>query len=86
MGAQVLTLTTWRAGKPAALPKADAILLKRGAGTLGVARWDDVTRALGPSALAPMPGYPARYLALDFPEEWQLGGLALSPWSGPKTP
>jgi len=77
----VMTVTTWRSGKPVALPKADAIVLRQGAKTLGLALWDDLQQAL-PGQLKPLPGYPVRHLATDFPEEWQLGGLDLKPWSG----
>jgi hypothetical protein len=77
-----LTITVWNAGKPAPLPKADAIILRRGDETLGWAEWDVVARAL-PHDLKALPSYPPRFLATDFPEEWQLGDLDLKPWNGP---
>jgi hypothetical protein len=81
----VMTVTTWRSGKPAALPKADAIVLRQGAKTLGIVMWDELQQAL-PGQLTRLRGYPARYLATDFPEGWQLGSLDLKPWSGPRDP
>ena len=80
-----MTVTTWRSGKPVALPKADSILLRRGAVTLGLVAWDDLERSM-PGQLKRMPGYPARYLAADFPEDWQLGMLDLKPWNEPRGP
>jgi hypothetical protein len=81
LGAEVVTVTTWKAGKPQALPKADVILFQREGKTLGYAPWEDAVRAL-PSELKPLPGYPVRHLAADFPEEWQMGSLGLRPWEG----
>jgi hypothetical protein len=78
----VMTVTTWRAGRPAALPKADAIVLRRGAKTLGLVMWDDLIRAV-PGAIHEGQGYPVRHPALDFPEDWQLSGVELRPWSEP---
>jgi hypothetical protein len=82
LGAEIATFTVWRSGAAVALPKADAIVFQRGGETLGLADWDDVLRAL-PKSLKPMPGYPPRFLATDFPEEWQLGEIDLEPWTGP---
>jgi hypothetical protein len=76
---EVMTVTAWRGGRPTALPKADTIVLRRGAKTLGLAAWDDLLRAV-PGVLEQGPGYPTRYLALDFPEDWQLAGVELRPW------
>jgi hypothetical protein len=84
IGAEVLAFTTWRAGKPVALPKADAIVLRRGDEVLGIASWDKVREAL-PGQLRPLPGYPPRFLATDFPDDWQLGGLDLAPWQEPRS-
>jgi hypothetical protein len=79
---QTLTVTHWTAGPPTALPKADLIVMRRGDEVLGYTEWETVARAL-PGELKPLPGYPARFLAADFPEEWRLGDLDLKPWSGP---
>lgn len=80
-GAQSLTVTVWRSGKPSALPKADAIIFQRDDEVLGFAPWEQVTKALRGS-LRPTPGYPTRYMAADFPEGWQVGMLDLKPWRG----
>lgn len=85
VGAEVLTLTVWEAGGPCALPKADAILFRREGEILGYTGWDEVVAAL-PGALEPMPGYPTRYLAADFPEDWQVATLELRPWDLPPPP
>lgn len=76
---EVMTVTTWRAGRPTALPKADAIVLRRGAKTLGLVMWDDLVRAV-PGAIHEGQGYPLRHVALDFPEDWQLGDVEIRPW------
>lgn len=76
---EAMTVTTWRSGRPTALPKADPIVLKRGAKTLGLALWDDLVRAL-PGVFERGPGQPTRYIALDFPEDWQLAEVDLRPW------
>jgi hypothetical protein len=81
-GSETITLTTWRAGEPVALPKADAILFARGAEALGWATWEEVARRL-PDTLERLPGYPERHLANEFPEDWKLGEIDLQPWEGP---
>ena len=81
-GAEVMTVTIWRAGKPTALPKADTIILVRGAEIVGACTWASVAGAPG-TRLEALPGYPTRYLATDFPEEWQFGAMDLKPWGGP---
>jgi hypothetical protein len=78
-----VTVTTWRAGKPVALPKADGIVLRRGNTDLGLVAWEDFVATL-PGTLTKLGGYPARYLASDFPEDWQLGMLELRPWKPPR--
>ncbi len=75
------TVTTWATGRPAALPRADLIVFRRGKETLGFATWEQVERAL-PDVLFPLPGYPTRYRVTDFPEGWQLDGVGLEPWGG----
>lgn len=77
-----MTVTTWRSGKPVALPKSDAIVLKRGATLLGIVAWDDVVQTL-PGTLTKLAGYPPRFLAADFPEDWQVGMLQVQPWKPP---
>ena len=62
-----------------ALPPADLVVLVRDGVTLGYAEWGGVVQAL-PNALDPLPTYPPRFLAADFPEEWQLGALDLKTW------
>ena len=74
-----LQVVTWRQGRPTALPKADAVVLVRGAQTLGIVPWDDLLRCL-PGELQPMPGYPPRWMAHTFPAPWQVGTLPLEPW------
>ena len=66
----------------AALPRADRILFMRGDEVLGHAAWSEVAEAWFGST-DPLPGYPPRYLAERFPEDWQLGGIDLQPWPGP---
>jgi hypothetical protein len=85
LGADVLTVTRWSAGTPHALPKADAVVLVRDGTTLGFVAWDHLVETL-PDALSLVPGYPPRYIASSFPEDWQLGGLELSPWQDPRPP
>jgi hypothetical protein len=84
IGAQVLTATVWRAGRPCALPKTDVIVLLREGRVLGQVAWDDLKRVL-PGQLEALPGYPVGHAALDFPEDWQLGQVDLKPWEGPLT-
>jgi hypothetical protein len=79
IGAEVMTTTRWSAAAPCALPRADAIVFERAGETLGIVPWEVVTARL-PDALRPMPGYPARFLASEFPEAWQLATLDLKPW------
>jgi hypothetical protein len=81
--ADPMTVTCWRAGAPAGLPKADAIVFVREDETLGWAEWHAVAAAL-PGELDPLPNvYPSRHLAAEFPEDWQLSGMDLEPWEGP---
>jgi hypothetical protein len=54
------------------------------AATLGAAVWEKVARKL-PGSLRPLPGYPVRFMAADFPEGWQLASLDLESWGGPQT-
>src|SRR5262245_3551263 len=77
IGADVLTTTRWKSGPSCALPIADAVVLEREGEVLGVAPWQRVVEALN---LKAVPGYPTRYLAPDFPEEWQMGQFGLKPW------
>ncbi len=83
VGAETMTVTRWKAGGTCALPRADAIILERDDGeVLGWARWDAVAK---PLRLRALPGYPTRYLATTFPEDWQLGSLDLQPWTPPQS-
>jgi hypothetical protein len=79
-----MTTTRWCAGSPSALPKADAVVFEKDGETLGIAPWDDVKKKL-PGALRPAAGYPTRFMAHDFPEDWRLAVLDLKPW-GADTP
>jgi len=49
---------------------------------LGIASWEDVVSKL-PGVLDPLPGYPLRFLASSFPEDWQLAALDLKRWGPP---
>jgi hypothetical protein len=82
LGGAVRTVTTWNAGPPQALPKADWVVLVREGVTLGAVPWD-VLEGAGTPTLTKAPGYPTRYLVEDFPEDWQLSTLDLQPWEGP---
>jgi len=82
IGGASMALTRWEAGPACALPKADAIVFVRQGEVLGIASWEDVVSKL-PGVLDPLPGYPVRFLASSFPEDWQLAALDLKRWGPP---
>ena len=75
MGAAV-TVVVWDEGTPVALAHADLVQFRRGETILGMAPWQKVVDVLG-DALEPIPGYPTRFRAMAFPEEWQLSAMEL---------
>ena len=75
MGSAV-TVCVWEEGGPVALAHADLIQFRRGDEVLGMAPWQKVADTLG-DALEAIPGYPARFRAMDFPEDWQLSQMEL---------
>lgn len=75
MGTAV-TVTVWEAGGPVALAHADLVQLRRGEETLGMATWQNLADVLG-DALESIPGYPARFRVMDFPEDWQISQMEL---------
>lgn len=75
MGSAV-TVCVWEEGAPAALAHADLVQFRRGDDVLGMAPFQKVADVLG-DALEPIPGYPARFRAMAFPEDWQLTQMEL---------
>lgn len=65
------TVAVWKDGAPAAIAKADYVRLERGEELLVMAPWSRIMEVLG-HTLEEMPGYPTRYRAMDFPEDWQI--------------
>ena len=70
------TVAVWQAGAPAALARADFIQFRRGDLQLGFAPWPEVMELVG-AGIEESPGYPLRYRAPDFPEDWQLAALGV---------
>jgi hypothetical protein len=85
IGGMVLTVTVWRMGRPTALPKADLIVLAHEEEAFCACAWEDVVAAPGVS-LEEAPGYPTRFVAATFPEEWQIEAMRPQPWNGPPPP
>ena len=75
MGSAV-TVCVWDEGTPVALAHADLVQFRRGEEILGMAPWQKVADTMG-DALEPIPGYPARFRAMTFPEDWQLAQMEL---------
>jgi hypothetical protein len=68
------TAAEWRAERPVALARADAVLFRRGGEELALAGFARVLEVLG-DLLQERPEYPTRYVARSFPEDWQLEQL-----------
>ena len=80
-GANVFTRTVWSDRGPAWLPKADRIVFQRGRAVLGSVRWALLVDKF-PFLLKDAPGFPPRFLAPRFPEDWQLEMIGLDPPDG----
>lgn len=80
-GADVYTTTVWDDKGPCALPKADRIVLRQKGRVLGTVRWASLV-AKFPHLLKESPGYPTRFAAGHFPENWQLQMIAFEPPDG----
>jgi len=70
------TVAIWKDGAPAALARGDLVHFERDGERLGLAPWATVTSSLG-SRLEPIPGYPERFRALEFPNEWEIAQMKL---------
>lgn len=81
-GTDVYTRTVWDDEGPCALPKADRIAFRQAGRMLGTTPWATLV-AKHPDLLEEAPGYPPRFIARGFPEEWQMKSIPLDPLDGP---
>ena len=77
-GTDVYTTTIWDDKRPCWLPKADRIVFRQKGRVLGTARWAGLVAKL-PHLLKEAPGYPPRFIANRFPEDWQMQMIAFDP-------
>jgi hypothetical protein len=77
----VVTLARWTSGGPVSLPVVDQVVLVRGGRALGTVPFERLLAEM-PHLFEADGGYPPRYVAYEFPEDWQLGALALDPPPG----
>lgn len=71
------TAAEWEAGRPIALAETDAVLFKSDGEEVALVPFDRVRTVLG-DALQERPEFPKRYVALEFPEAWQMEQLRTS--------
>lgn len=70
------TATEWEAGRPAALAQTDTVLFRKDQQAVALVPFDRVLEVLG-ALLDERPDYPKRYLAVSYPDDWQIHSLGL---------
>lgn len=68
------TAGVWEGDGPTLLPEADAVLIRRGEETLGLAPFARVLEVMG-DLVEERPGYPRLFLAAGFPPDWRIEAL-----------
>lgn len=72
------TVAVWQDASPTAVAEANVVQFQRGEQTLGMAPIQRVQDVVG-HLLEEIPGYPKRFRAQMFPEDWQLAELGITP-------
>ncbi len=72
------TVAAWEDAAPAVVAEADVVDFRRDGRSLGIAPLQRVREVVG-HLIEEIPGYPKRFRAHMFPEDWQLTELGISP-------